>query len=1474
MQTIQVVDPTPYTPGNNVILAGALGGVYALHVNLDAVQPSPYSWSQFGQGLPDVQVSDLDYVANQNLLLAGTFGRGAWEITNASADFGVPDQTKIVATGGTILLRNDPTRPGYAQVLSDGPGASVSQVIADDNIQMEEPWAAFNAININASSETVDILDVPLDIRVTVLGGNGTNTVNVGSATNQLSTIEGAVEVGINVTGSLTSLNINDQGDVVSGDWTIGGGSITDPYAFPGTISYEDAAGVVINAAGVGYNRFVVNDTSGTSVLTLNTGAWNYDSVTVNDTSSVTALNIVNQGADATTDVMATGLESNTYITDFATDNITLGDSDGVQDIQGDVSISTNSPDSDTLTVDDQGDMDLVHTGQNAVTVTGTFITGLAPATINYQPQTLSSLTLDASSIGTLWNVQGTPIPYSYFVVVGGKNGRVYKKVTSPTTTTLSCSALDTVNVGDSSNGLQEIFGTLNIYNPKNLNVDDHETTYITPIAVSLTPTSITGMSVVGLGQVVINYGINIDGTLIPGDLSELTVQAGTGGTTFMVGDMTGGPTTVKLSALGTGNSIVGPNTSVNWTFQGHNSPLDSFTQGSSASTVDFTGIEAITGGSGSNDFQFIQTGFNGSIDGGSSGDSTLDFGKYGSLSVETTQDGTLNGVQGSATDGTSFNDIDTLLGDPSVACYIGNTTAENETYQGDFTHTLTVSGFEQMDLKIAGNFSGELLASTEGEPAPVGTPNFPFSTIDVIGTIEAGATIKVGFLLYLFVEGDMDGTVKGFGVNPLVPTIQSILIDGTVGAGAKIVANSVGTVDVQQNLAGILSETTPTGDFQSVTIGGSFLPTGLIDAPSGGTLSVTGDLSGEAVVGGALGTLSVGGTLDGTVSAGSYGSQNLGGPVTGQIDTGLATAPPVSIAAGDVAGLIQAIDDANSIAQPNVINLAPGATYMLTAPNNDTNGPNGLPALLSNITINGNGAVIEAAGSTPFRLFTISSGANVVLDSLTIELGSSDAGGGIYNAGTLALNNDVLTGNSATGNGGAVFNDGTLTQSGTSFSNNSAGGSGPNVFDAVIPTATTTTLTDNGPTTSTFGQTVNFTVNVTGGVPDEEDVTLEDADNDNAVVGTGSLTSGTANIAVTTLSGGSHDIFAVYGGDSTLMGSQSSTVTQTVDQAPSFTSAPDVTFAVGDDDSFVVTASGNPTPTLSEKRNDVLPSGITFDPDTGILSGTPAHGTAGIYTLNFTADNGIGNDAAQTLTLTVGEATPVITWNIPNPITYGTPLDTTELDATANVPGTFVYAQPVGTVLPAVNTPLLAVTFTPTDTADYATVTQVVPIEVDPAPLTVSADSQTMPYGSAVPALTFTATGFVNGDTAASLPGSLATVATSTSPVGSYDITLGTLGSLGDSENTNESNYNITYVDADLTVTPAAPTITWTAPSPIGNQTPLGRRNWMPRPTFRARLSTPQRPARFCRREPRLSLLHLRQTTRWTIRRRTHRCN
>ena len=73
---------------------------------------------------------------------------------------------------------------------------------------------------------------------------------------------------------------------------------------------------------------------------------------------------------------------------------------------------------------------------------------------------------------------------------------------------------------------------------------------------------------------------------------------------------------------------------------------------------------------------------------------------------------------------------------------------------------------------------------------------------------------------------------------------------------------------------------------------------------------------------------------------------------------------------------------------------------------------------------------------------------------------------------------------------------------------------------------------------------------------------------------------------------------------------------------------------------SFTVTASGVPTPTLSENSSDTLPTGVTFNAATGVLSGTPAAGTGGTYTLHFTASNGVLPDATQIFTLTVSQAT------------------------------------------------------------------------------------------------------------------------------------------------------------------------------------------------------------------------------------------
>jgi phospholipase C len=62
----------------------------------------------------------------------------------------------------------------------------------------------------------------------------------------------------------------------------------------------------------------------------------------------------------------------------------------------------------------------------------------------------------------------------------------------------------------------------------------------------------------------------------------------------------------------------------------------------------------------------------------------------------------------------------------------------------------------------------------------------------------------------------------------------------------------------------------------------------------------------------------------------------------------------------------------------------------------------------------------------------------------------------------------------------------------------------------------------------------------------------------------------------------------------------------------------------------------------------------------------------------------------------------PIITWGPLAPVPSGTVLGSTQLNATANVPGTFTYLPGPGTELNSIGTANLSVTFTPTDAADH----------------------------------------------------------------------------------------------------------------------------------------------------------------------------
>jgi hypothetical protein len=99
---------------------------------------------------------------------------------------------------------------------------------------------------------------------------------------------------------------------------------------------------------------------------------------------------------------------------------------------------------------------------------------------------------------------------------------------------------------------------------------------------------------------------------------------------------------------------------------------------------------------------------------------------------------------------------------------------------------------------------------------------------------------------------------------------------------------------------------------------------------------------------------------------------------------------------------------------------------------------------------------------------------------------------------------------------------------------------------------------------------------------------------------------------------------------------------TLTVRQPPSFTSGDSATFAVGEAGSFTVEAEGILPPTIG-LTGGTLPAGVTFEPATGLLSGTPEVGSGAAYSLTFTATNGIDPDAVQAFTLHVNEAPEII---------------------------------------------------------------------------------------------------------------------------------------------------------------------------------------------------------------------------------------
>ncbi|MFB3920483.1 MAG: putative Ig domain-containing protein [Terriglobia bacterium] len=178
---------------------------------------------------------------------------------------------------------------------------------------------------------------------------------------------------------------------------------------------------------------------------------------------------------------------------------------------------------------------------------------------------------------------------------------------------------------------------------------------------------------------------------------------------------------------------------------------------------------------------------------------------------------------------------------------------------------------------------------------------------------------------------------------------------------------------------------------------------------------------------------------------------------------------------------------------------------------------------------------------------------------------------------------------------------------------------------------------------------------------------------------------------------------------------------TLTIHQAPVITSASSTTFAVGTAGSFTVTATGYPTPTLSE--SGTLPSGVTFVAGTGALAGTPGAGAGGTYPISLTAHNGVGADATQNFTLTVNNPLPTITSISPGVVNFGSARTTLTVTGTGFIPSSQVV---VG-----------ASSLTPSDASATELTVEVPPSELaSPGLLPVAVTNPSPGGGTSTPAI------------------------------------------------------------------------------------------------------------------------------------------
>jgi outer membrane protein OmpA-like peptidoglycan-associated protein len=375
----------------------------------------------------------------------------------------------------------------------------------------------------------------------------------------------------------------------------------------------------------------------------------------------------------------------------------------------------------------------------------------------------------------------------------------------------------------------------------------------------------------------------------------------------------------------------------------------------------------------------------------------------------------------------------------------------------------------------------------------------------------------------------------------------------------------------------------------------------------------------------------------------------------------------------------------------------------------------------------------------------------------------------------------------------------------------------------SVTPLVGTTTSITSSTNPSVYGQSVTFTAAVTtsgSGMPTGT-VTFKDG---STPIGTATLSGGVATFTTSGLAAGTHTITATYGGDDSFAGSTSTNTTQTVGQAVTTTSMTSSANPATPGQAVTFTATVTATPPGSG-----TPGGtVTFKDGATLLAFAPLIGGVATFT---TSSLGIGTHSItatfpgnRTFAASTSDAVsqPIAKIKVTLPVTGtqtygGTPtytVDQSSLPEGLGLTGAVTCSTVDGGsqltgMLPVSDGgytldggQCTGLSLTGESAGNYEIAYSGGTLNVVPAPLSVTASSDSMTYGGTAPTVTASYAGFVNREDASALTTAptCATTATSSSGVGDYtDSCSGAV----------DPNYAVSYATGTTTVTPAKLAVT-----------------------------------------------------------------